>query len=234
MAAHYVEQIRTDHPNGPYHVGGYSFGGIIAYEIAQQLIAGGSEVALLAIIDRLIPDSMLLASMSQAPAPLDAEWSIGVMRLIESLWGVRIVSAEEEFRPFSVDELLERIRQTVRAESDGNGAAALRGLVEAAGEELLRNIFRVVEANLAASRGYSPRPYSGPITLFRAAERHPTMNRQFAEIFEDEFLGWDRLAERPVSVHVIPGDHFSMIAPPHVNVLAAMLQESLDTVPCRV
>jgi thioesterase domain-containing protein len=226
MAACYVKEIRSIQPAGPYLLAGYSFGGVVAYEMAQQLTASGSNIALLGIIDRPVPDSLIAGS--SVPAPLDAEWSIGVMRLVESLWGVRLAS-EEDVRPLSVDELLERILHAITSGANGHsGAAALRGAVEAAGEELLRNIFRVVEANAAASRRYEPRPFSGPITLFRAAERHASMNHDFAAIQEDPFLGWAGLSRHPISVHTIPGDHFSMIAPPHVNVLAARLQEALD------
>jgi amino acid adenylation domain-containing protein len=228
MAARYVEEARSIQPQGPYLLAGYSFGGIVAYEIAQQLAAGGSKVALLAIIDRPIPDS-LLGQSDHAPPSLDAEWSIGVVRLVESLWGVRLASSAEDVRPLSVDELLERIVHAVRRDDRGDrGTAALRGAVEAAGEELLRNIFRVVEANAAAGRAYQPRPYPGRMTLFRAAERHAGMNHDYAAIHEDPYLGWARLSEHPIFVHSIPGDHFSMIAPPHVDVLAERLQEALD------
>jgi amino acid adenylation domain-containing protein len=51
MAAHYIGEIRSVHPEGPYFVGGFSFGGLVAYEMAQQLRAGGQEVGLLVLFD---------------------------------------------------------------------------------------------------------------------------------------------------------------------------------------
>jgi len=51
MASHYIEEIKTVQPKGPYFLGGYCLGGSIAYEIAQQLIAQGQEVALLALME---------------------------------------------------------------------------------------------------------------------------------------------------------------------------------------
>ena len=51
MAAHYIKEIRTIQPQGPYFLGGYSLGGLIAYEMAQQLSAGGEEAALVALLD---------------------------------------------------------------------------------------------------------------------------------------------------------------------------------------
>jgi len=51
MAAHYLEEMRTVQPKGPYHIGGFSLGGIVAYEMARQLAERGEEVALLVLFD---------------------------------------------------------------------------------------------------------------------------------------------------------------------------------------
>ncbi|MGC2475198.1 MAG: amino acid adenylation domain-containing protein [Candidatus Sulfotelmatobacter sp.] len=51
MAAHYLKEIRGVQPNGPYHLGGFSMGGLVAYEMAQQLVAAGEEVGLVALFD---------------------------------------------------------------------------------------------------------------------------------------------------------------------------------------
>jgi amino acid adenylation domain-containing protein len=51
MAARYINEIRKVQPAGPYHIGGYSFGGLVAYEMAQMLEAEGEQVALLALLD---------------------------------------------------------------------------------------------------------------------------------------------------------------------------------------
>ena len=51
MAERYLEEIRTVQEQGPYHLGGWSFGGLVAYEMAARLVASGQEVALLALID---------------------------------------------------------------------------------------------------------------------------------------------------------------------------------------
>lgn len=51
MAAHYIREMRGVQPEGPFLLGGYSFGGLVAYEMARQLYAGGEQVALLALLD---------------------------------------------------------------------------------------------------------------------------------------------------------------------------------------
>ncbi len=51
MAAHYLEVMRTVQPKGPYFFGGFSFGGLVAYEMAQQLLAAGEKVGLVVLFD---------------------------------------------------------------------------------------------------------------------------------------------------------------------------------------
>lgn len=55
IAAHYVAQLRDFHPDGPYYLGGYSFGGVVAFEMARQLTAQGAEVKWLALFDTNCP-----------------------------------------------------------------------------------------------------------------------------------------------------------------------------------
>lgn len=230
MAQRYIEQMRVVQPDGPYVVGGYSFGGLIAYEVAQRLVAVGQEVALLAIIDRPVPDRLIQNRTAAKDEPLDADWTVEVAHLLEAVWGIRIGATEQEIRLLSEEGLRERILQAVRGTAvDKNGrTAALQGLANVAGEGLLQNVLRVVRANLVASRTYVPKPYAGRIALFRATDLHPGVAAMPEAVFADPPLGWGCLAERPVDVHVIPGDHFSMIAAPHVKVLAAKLQDAVD------
>jgi acyl transferase domain-containing protein/thioesterase domain-containing protein len=73
MAAHYIRDIRAVQPAGPYRLGGYSAGGIIAFEMAQQLRAAGEEVSLLALLDTFpgSPESKLslLVKFLRLPLP---------------------------------------------------------------------------------------------------------------------------------------------------------------------
>jgi thioesterase domain-containing protein len=55
MASHYLDEIRSHQPNGPYLLGGYCIGGVVAFEMAQQLVASGEAVRLLAIVDAAMP-----------------------------------------------------------------------------------------------------------------------------------------------------------------------------------
>jgi aspartate racemase len=76
LAAHYIEEMRTLQPEGPYFLMGLSFGGVIAYEMAQQLVAQGQQVGLLALFDtniemgrKLLPFRQLVANLLRLPLP---------------------------------------------------------------------------------------------------------------------------------------------------------------------
>ncbi|QQR87451.1 MAG: amino acid adenylation domain-containing protein [Flavobacteriales bacterium] len=70
IASHFINELRTVRPNGPYLLGGYSFGGIVAYEMAQQLRKSGEEVALLALFDTYDPMEFMKV-MQQEAKPWD-------------------------------------------------------------------------------------------------------------------------------------------------------------------
>jgi thioesterase domain-containing protein len=72
MAAHYLDEIRTIQPTGPYHLGGFSLGGIVAYEMARQLLMGGETVSLLVLFDTYAtnPKPVTLVDLLTQPAQL--------------------------------------------------------------------------------------------------------------------------------------------------------------------
>src|SRR5688572_10921850 len=57
MAAQYVKDLRAFQPHGPYYLGGYCFGGNVAYEMARQLMEAGEKVALLVLLNSNPPNS---------------------------------------------------------------------------------------------------------------------------------------------------------------------------------
>src|SRR5205814_7779484 len=65
LASDYVAIIRQHQPHGPYRIAGMSFGGIVAYEVAQQLRAGGEEVVFIGLIDAILPESGVRFRMTQ-------------------------------------------------------------------------------------------------------------------------------------------------------------------------
>ncbi len=151
MAEAYLEEIREVQPRGPYLLGGYSGGGIVAFEMAQRLTAAGEEVALLAFVDTFHP------RMKVRRVPLSHH--------LERLRKERLAYLEEVVRR-RVTKVQERwqlrvIEQHVRY--GGTVPLELREL------HLVKNF-------AAATARYRPRPWSGRATLFRVEHHHYVFN----------------------------------------------------------
>jgi len=204
LAALHVRSIRSVQNRGPYLLCGYSFGAIVAFEAARQLIESGETVSSLMIIDMAAPGKQQLAGDNGS-----------------GLWDVQ--TAKEWiaalFRP-------EGERQTNGAGRSGGDeylqrlAARLRSSGESASLELT-GLSRQIQAQQQALSGYAGKSYSGPVILVRAAD---SMYPPAA----DADLGWGQLTSQPVAVYFIPGGHFSIFTPDFLPGLAEALRETLE------
>jgi amino acid adenylation domain-containing protein len=204
MATHYVEALRAAQPAGPYMLGGWSMGGHVAYEMARQLHAHGEEVALLALIDSYAPSSRRRA---------EDEASL-LYGFAEDL-GLPL----ERFSisPGRLDALPPDERLTYALE-EAKKAGVIHPDMSA---EQARRLYELFKINVGAMNSYSPQPYPGRVTLFAAQERPDGSPH-------DPTLGWSGLAAG-VEVHVVPGDHYSVVREPHVRFLAERLTACLQT-----
>jgi thioesterase domain-containing protein len=214
MAAAYLAELRRAQPAGPYRLGGWSFGGLAAFEMAQQLQAAGDEVALLAVIDT---GPGVPAGVATDPALEDeADPSRQLLVAAEYLKGLRGADlgltladlagcpAEEQIRLF-----VERLQQ-----------AGVMHAEDSLGQ--VRRLLRVYRTNVRAYRGYRPRRYPGPITVLRAAAEEPNV----PDVPPD--LGWSAFTPFPVAVREVPGDHVTMLAEPNVRALAETLRQEIE------
>jgi FkbH-like protein len=183
IAAMYIEEIRTIQPQGPYFLGGGCIGGIFALEMAQQLRAQGEEVAFLALMDAYNPAYSKMISrfkyfychgrfLGQRAMAKASK----IARRFLSRHGEQRRNHNQPISPL----------QSNRKDSVANDPL-----------EILR---RVHDANLRAGQQYTPLPYKGKITVFRAATRK-------AEPYQDNYLGWGPVAKGGIDVEVIPGRH---------------------------
>ncbi len=146
MAAEYLREVKARQPNGPYNLCGYSFGGLVAFEIARRLRESGDEVALVGLFDTM---------MSPLRWPLRSWLSIVRGRVVRFAAGV--IAAPIHTWP------------AVAWKMGCCACAKLRGFLKSAPTRVLR-----VEANaLIASARYRPGFYPGELTLFTPAEREP-------------------------------------------------------------
>jgi len=190
MAEMYVAAILRSRPQGPYALGGWSVGGVVAYEMAQRLRAAGHEVRVLAIID-----SGVLYSCAVVTA-LFPKGGPGALDLIRQ-------PAAEQIADFR------------------RRSAAAKLVPENADDTLAGRIFRLFVGNMKAVLNYRAAPYAGRIDVFQAADR--IVRERF-----DPHREWAQLCG-DVRLHVVPGNHLSMLHEPHVGPLAETLAKTLQS-----
>jgi amino acid adenylation domain-containing protein/non-ribosomal peptide synthase protein (TIGR01720 family) len=201
MAGCYLAAMRQTQPQGPYCLAGWSFGGLVALEMAQQLQAAGEEVGLLVILDTTLtppppaksPRFGKLAQFEQAHPSLS----------FSEMW--ELASREEDLAGE-----LEAIKRMFRVPAGLDPRTVQR--YQRTGQSLGR-----------AKERYQPLPYAGPIVLCRAVNGHVLHS-------EDPTFGWSALAAGGLEIIDVPGSHNDMVYRPHVHGLAAKLRDCLDRV----
>ncbi|HEY0512807.1 MAG TPA: thioesterase domain-containing protein, partial [Thermoanaerobaculia bacterium] len=211
MAAHYAEEIRGVQPHGPYRVGGWSFGGLAAFELARQLRALGEEVELLAVVDTA-PGIGEDGPRELAEGDRDnAGWLLTIAEYLKVLRGQDLAVTAADLQPLDPEAQLRFFVDRLKDAGVFHGGDSL---------EQLRRLLRVYRANVRAYRLYVPQPYPGRITLIRAegAAFEPSLGAD---------LGWEKLSPHPIDRQIVPGDHLSLLAEPHVRALADRLRARL-------
>ena len=236
MAARYVDALRSLQPEGPYFLGGYSFGGVVAFEMAQQLQNKGHQVALLALIDTWVPISVSKPSLLDTLKFL-ATSTVGIWPYVCNYLSLVASSSLPQgnhitekfpilktvFPRFYINRLLDAI---VRKLGMAKILFSESGLMMF-NQPAIRPMLRVLKASIQAFRNYTPRTYSGPITCFQTGGTY-TKGDQYATI------GWSKLTTGGIDIHSVPGDHLAVMRKPHVQVLAEELRACLDKSLCRI
>jgi acyl transferase domain-containing protein/thioesterase domain-containing protein len=200
MAAYYVSAIRAMQSQGPYRLVGYSFGGIVAFEVAQQIIIQGDRVSLLGFFDTI-------------------EWHYleNVNRFLNPSQRLKIYKARLG-EALSSEELFNNLREFIK----GKIAHAQSQLLRAIGRPSAPHTGATLEeVNTVAGANYHPKPYPGPLTIFRSTTRR-------TEEGNDETLGWGGLVKSPVEIHHIASNHFNILQEPSVRILSEKLKKCLD------
>jgi amino acid adenylation domain-containing protein len=211
MAAHYVTEIRSVQPSGPYRVGGWSFGGLAAFELAQQLCAAGETVELLVVMDTAPGVEADGGPATESGSKDNTGWLLTIAEYVKGLRGKDLAVTAADLRPLDEEAQLRFFVERLQRAGVVHSGDSL---------EQLRRLLRVYKTNVQAYRAYVPRPYAGPITLIRAEQA----------AFPPELgpdLGWDQLTPHPIDHQQVPGDHITLLAEPHVRTLADRLRTRL-------
>lgn len=201
MAAHYIEEIHTIQPEGPYFIGGFSFGGLVAFEMAQQLQAQGQKVELLALFDTPSRGYLKQSLLSRCFYHLNKLSELGPNYILS-----RTKANIKQLQ----DRVKERMPEIVRE----------LGLDE---EQSVPNVRSVIEANLQATENYVPQVYSGQIDLFKAIYESAPEGWWF-----EPQLGWGSLTSKGVRTHEVPSHHHCLFSEPQIQLLTEKLKACLE------
>ncbi|PTR00939.1 amino acid adenylation domain-containing protein [Mucilaginibacter yixingensis] len=206
IAANYIAEIVAKNPDGPYALAGYSLGGIIAYEMARQMIEAGRDVRMVAMFDTHITQTERYDSVI---VKLFRRTRLLIMQLLYSF----VLLAQDPKRAIEY-KALQLKRRIIRLWWRIKGA-------DQSQEGFFGYSNELDEENKRAMDNYFVQPVNVAIDLFRAKKKTFYMD-------DFKFMGWKPYAKKGVRVHDIPGEHNTIFAPPNDQEFAVVLQKCLD------
>ncbi|MEM9778229.1 MAG: alpha/beta fold hydrolase, partial [Chloroflexota bacterium] len=213
MASRYIQSMKLAQPKGPYHLGGYCYGGVVAFEMARQLEAQGEQVSFVGIFE------------GYAPIYSGGEASLFRNPKLLSHWVRNIPYWLSDFMGLSRQQMLTRLRRKVKR--FWTNVADIFGVdVDLNPEDIVDDTaelqsyqLELMKIHLHALREYDPGRLESAVTLFRI--RSQALSRM-----TDSTMGWHKLAAG-VDVRMIEGSHNNILEQPHVQSLAKSLKDCL-------
>jgi acetoacetyl-CoA synthetase len=207
MARSYVELIREQQPQGPYRLAGHSFGALLAFEIARQLVEQGEQIDWLGIIDAELDDRAHTSARRWAHRlALPFHYARAALRNPRA----------------SLQRLLEVIPSLLRRGFSHFRSDAALAEAEATWMEGASDAHRRLAAHfLELAAAYRPGPYRGSMTYFL-----PTVRR--FHLFADPLPVWRRVTAGEIEIERVPGPHVGMVAGEAGRVVAAGIDRRLS------
>jgi len=212
IAAYHIRTIREIQPEGPYYLGGWSAGGLVAFEVAQQLTSQGQEVPLIVLFDVVNWNGLNRSTLWRKIAAALYLFGWKVKRHTVALWSLRGEALRAHLRD-SMKQLRVGFNRILWMISDRKQRRSTRqGKTEPPDAS---------KAVYVAARAYFPKTYPGRAVLFRceAQPMGPCCDSQ---------LGWSGLLRDSLKIIEMPGDHDDMFQLPHVDLLAREMDQVLD------
>jgi len=197
IAAHYLKEVRRVQPEGPYYIGGHSIGGLIAFEMAQQLKQQKQEIALLVLLDSGLPR----ARPDDTDATLGDPPMLAPSALRKQIWAYRN----------GLKGTSQRKLKTMACEVYHCLGLSLPTSLQS------YYVDQVVYGKIysKAHRSYAPQLYAGRVVYLQSEDPRQRIS------------GWEKLIADGLEVHPVPGDHLSMLAEFNVRKLAETLKNCL-------
>ncbi len=206
MAAHYIDAIIKVNPKGPYALAGFSFGGIVAFEMTRQLNAMGKKVSLTGLLDSYVDSSYYYGNFrrKQLVRYLDI-----THRRLDFLKEMLLSWKAFKMRINGKKEYILQRHFGKKVEMTEQEELALQQFIEAD-----RMVKKIVDL-------YHLKPQNFRVDLFRSKDDENYK-------LDPTHLGWKKAAAGGVTIHNISGNHLNIVAPPNDKVLARLLQDILD------
>jgi amino acid adenylation domain-containing protein len=202
MVAHYIKEIQTIQPQGPYFLGGKHIGYRVAIEIGRQLIVQGHQVELVVIFGGFTPP---------APRRFSREWAARQVEKLSTLGPSYIMKRTKEIS-----------YQNGIGPNINNFATSSSSLDPEIQQKVMFSIEEAIE-------NYVIHSYPGRVAIFQPIENYngevPALDREYRTVCSQRFTGGFEL-------HYVPGTDildFTAYQEPHVRVLAEKLRACLET-----
>jgi len=197
MARHYIEEIQSIQPHGPYYLGGGSMGGTVALEMAQQLNAQGEDVGLVAMFDSYGPHYFEFVS--------EAADDVSSLKK-------KIIGHINDLMDLKPRQQFEYFKSRVTARWSTQSRKLLVQAYKMIGRPLPHELryWDIETINVQILNAYQPNPYTGRIALFLARE-------QVHDVYCDPTMGWSNIARGEFEILNVPGNHNTLIEQPRLG-----------------
>jgi thioesterase domain-containing protein/acyl carrier protein len=217
MAYNYLKEIRKVQPRGPYFIGGWCMGGLIAYEMAQILQANDEQASLLAMIEapfeeiypKRLPEITFLQRVINKVSDRIRFESL-VLKSLSSKRKLSYISGKMKTRLTNYQVKLEKII--------GSFLSRFNLSIK---HSFVYKLTYLYNAHVEAIVSYKPQPYTGKVSVFKA-------NRQPLGIYSEPTLGWGNFFKGEVEIFEFPGHHLNTFIDPSLRVLANQLNSCIN------
>lgn len=229
MSAEYVESLLAAQPEGPFFIGGWSIGGVVAFDLARRLREQGREIKLLVLLDSMPPTTSGRFAEGESES-----------LLVEFCRDIGL----------HLNDFMMEWQELGGLEPDHQLALILDGAKKAnivppdVSLSQVSRLFDVFKANVNAARNYTPQIDYGRVTLFRASEGIEQLREKdvlalgqhtsplsagssSAIAARDVDLGWNKFVKSGPELRIVPGNHYTMLKPPHLQTLAETLNQCI-------
>jgi len=214
MAAYYIKELRAVQAKGPYYLGGLCIGGMVAFEMAQQLQKYGEEIALLVLLDPTDPRFGKLSLVHKDPPSLSSQITWFRNKAYRHLRELEPLEPQEK-----LDYALVRVQNRIMGLREKISWIGRRVLCETFARPLpptLRTDY-IVTIYRRAAQAYVPRLYQGRVILFKTQGRYHSGQS-----------GWENLVAGGLEIQEMDTDHDNVFKEPYVQILAEKLKARLS------